>query len=631
MAEHERRQRVISSTPRLTPDDIANRAFATGFRGYAEAEVRSFLRRVSEEVAHLREREHQLTAVIDDLEERLRAPRPLDEQELLEALGEETARLLRSAREAADDIRKKAEERAARVIEDAQEEAHRLRTEAAEILGVRTQEAETQAAEIVAEAEARAAEIRSATERNAEEGRQRAEHEAESVLEAARQQGREMLDEARAARERVLADLGRRRQLLQAQVEELRQGRDRLLDAYRVVKRTFLDATEALSQVEARAATGRVPHGPEAGELHVTTGEIAPVLGPEPPVEAAPAAAEESAGAPPGVTETAAPEPAAGAVVPEPALVPEPVVEPEPEHSASETRAMTDVDSLFARLRAGQPEETAPAGGAEAEPVAAGLEEPVGGAGEISLADEEAAEGAAGAAAATGASETSPTEAWRERYGAATEPLLAPLAKAAKRSAQDDQNALLDAVRRHKGRPASAQVLPDEASARETWKGVLRAALDEAYGTGREAGGGSAAPAPDAVLDDAADTVVAPLRERLAHAIDEVDEGDTSGLVERIGARYREWKNQQLERVLGDLLVSTWSRGVYDAAPDGAVLHWIPMAEGRCADCDDNALEPSVKGAPFPTGQPHPPAHPGCRCLLAPASMLEAVAAGPTP
>jgi hypothetical protein len=23
-----------------------------------------------------------------------------------------------------------------------------------------------------------------------------------------------------------------------------------------------------------------------------------------------------------------------------------------------------------------------------------------------------------------------------------------------------------------------------------------------------------------------------------------------------------------------------------------------------------------VKGSDFPTGQPHPPAHPGCRCLL---------------
>src|SRR4029079_17241225 len=86
------------------------------------------------------------------------------------------------------------------------------------------------------------------------EQRQRAEREAEELVEAARQQGREMLDEAKSTRERVLADLFRRRSLLQAQVDALRGGRDNLLDAYRVVKRTFLEATEALAHVEARAA-----------------------------------------------------------------------------------------------------------------------------------------------------------------------------------------------------------------------------------------------------------------------------------------------------------------------------------------------------------------------------------------
>jgi hypothetical protein len=31
-----------------------------------------------------------------------------------------------------------------------------------------------------------------------------------------------------------------------------------------------------------------------------------------------------------------------------------------------------------------------------------------------------------------------------------------------------------------------------------------------------------------------------------------------------------------------------------------------------------------VKGKEFPTGQAYPPAHPGCRCLLAPAELLNA-------
>jgi hypothetical protein len=66
-----------------------------------------------------------------------------------------------------------------------------------------------------------------------------------------------------------------------------------------------------------------------------------------------------------------------------------------------------------------------------------------------------------------------------------------------------------------------------------------------------------------------------------------------------------------------DVLTAAWSRGVFDAVPDGTRLQWVPNEEGRCADCDDNALEPTVKGENFPTGQVHPPAHPGCRCILA--------------
>ena len=136
---------------------------------------------------------------------------------------------------------------------------------------------------------------------------------------------------------------------------------------------------------------------------------------------------------------------------------------------------------------------------------------------------------------------------------------------------------------------------------------------------GASAVGGEPGRVEDALAREAAATIVLPVRERIAAAIDTGADGDTSGLVERIGARFREWRNQSLEEALVDALAWAWSRGVYDASPDGAVLRWIPLVEGRCADCDDNGLEPTVKGSSFPTGQPHPPAHPGCRCLLAPA------------
>ena len=61
MTESER-QRLISSTPHLSPDEIAKRTFTNGVRGFTEAEVRAFLKRVSEEMVAARDRERELLA-----------------------------------------------------------------------------------------------------------------------------------------------------------------------------------------------------------------------------------------------------------------------------------------------------------------------------------------------------------------------------------------------------------------------------------------------------------------------------------------------------------------------------------------------------------------------------------------
>jgi DivIVA domain-containing protein len=580
MNESDRRQRVISSTPRLSIDEVASRSFAKGVRGFSETEVRGFLKRVSEELALTRVREQELESAIDALEEQVRAPRPLSEQELLDALGEETARLLRSAREASDDIRKKAEERAARLVQEAAEASERTRAEATELLQTRTEEAEAKTAELVSDAETRAMTALEA-----------AKAEAETILDHARQQGREMLDEAKAARERVLGDLVRRRALLKGQIEALRAGRDHLLDAYRTVKGTFLDATEALAQVEARAAVERTASGSEAIDIAAEiAAEIEKLDGPVSTELADANGAEGPVAA--GGAETDGGEATAA------------------ETEVAETEvatALADVDTLFARLRAGHDEAATADAPNETDAAAAAS---------VSRAAVDSGAGVPGGARCT-------AEEWRTRRAKAIDPLLPALLKRAKRRAQDDQNALLDSVRRHKGRPSAQQVLSDSVASRDAWAKVLREALDRAYGSGRTAAGADTALASDAVASVAAEAVVAPLRERLTVAIDSGEEGDTGGLVERIGARYREWKNQSLERTLGETLASAWTRGVYDAVPDQAVLWWVPFEEGRCSDCDDNALEPTVKGEQFPTGQAFPPAHPGCKCLLAPAGLLE--------
>jgi hypothetical protein len=63
-----------------------------------------------------------------------------------------------------------------------------------------------------------------------------------------------------------------------------------------------------------------------------------------------------------------------------------------------------------------------------------------------------------------------------------------------------------------------------------------------------------------------------------------------------------------------------FGRGLYVALPEGASARWLVDDGGvPCPDCDDDALAGAVtKGEPFPTGPCHPPAHPGCRCLLVP-------------
>jgi hypothetical protein len=85
-----------------------------------------------------------------------------------------------------------------------------------------------------------------------------------------------------------------------------------------------------------------------------------------------------------------------------------------------------------------------------------------------------------------------------------------------------------------------------------------------------------------------------------------------------VGAAYREWKTQRIERVAGDHIVSAFSRGAFAAVSDGTSQHWVvDDVDGPCPDCDDNALAGSTpRGQAFPTGQMHPPAHPGCRCVL---------------
>jgi hypothetical protein len=203
------------------------------------------------------------------------------------------------------------------------------------------------------------------------------------------------------------------------------------------------------------------------------------------------------------------------------------------------------------------------------------------------------------------------------------------LTRRLKRALQDEQNDVLDRLRNLKGAPAAERLLPDEKSQVERYAAAARPLLAEAATAGAlfsdETLGlpGRDAPVDVEVLDLAEECgsgIVSPLRRRLEQAIEAGAGDDQSVLVESLGSAYREWKTQRIERLAGDVLSAAFSRGTWQAAPGGARFRWVVEdTEGPCPDCDDDALAGDIpKGEVFPTGQHHPPAHSGCRCLLVP-------------
>ena len=206
---------------------------------------------------------------------------------------------------------------------------------------------------------------------------------------------------------------------------------------------------------------------------------------------------------------------------------------------------------------------------------------------------------------------------------AVTEPLAGQLTKRMKRALQDEQNASLDRLRTSRGTVTVDQILASADDQRTPYRTLAAPFLEQAA----RAGSASSEFGPVSVgVDDLAvqlaDDVAGALRSRLDTVLHAgASEGlDLAGMGERISSVYREWKVQKLERLAVHYLVAAHERGGFLAHPEGTPLRWLVDDEGPCPDCEDNALAgPTPRGERFPTGQLHPPAHLGCRCLLTPA------------
>ena len=625
---------------------MSRHTFATARRGFEAGEVRAFLEEVARELSAGQEREQQLRKELAEAENRAANP-VIEESTLTAALGQETARVLQAAHDAAADLLRRAEtEIAERVAEVEARETHSKA------------EAERTAAEQAATLQEEREQSHRQAQRDAAGLVDTARDESEKMLEAARSECRSMVSQAQELRTRILTDLSNRRRVLHLQIEQLRAGRERLSEAIQEVRLSvdhiaddlFRAEDEARLAAEAagRSAADAPPEVDESLELargDVTTGAVADAALDAVRQVAEPDGAAATAAAAPG--SEASDSVAAGGPV-------ESGGSAESGGSVETGGRSQQVDDLFAKLRAGTTVEapatdkTTPGGktdeGDAPEAPSASAREDIGvtnGAIETESAAEDQVgpddsgepqpelisgaqpEGAgAGGSEGTGSEEVAvsqddrPTELLRrdDLLG----PAIAGLSRRVKRALQDDQNDILHRLRNEGGWKDT--VLPDANEHMARYVEASKEMLQEAARAGAVYVGITAETNEDVipVATELASELVGPLRRRLEEDGPNVDPNDDAALVEHVGAAFREWRGDRTERLAGDHATAAFSQAALGAMPREVAVRWIADDLGApCADCEDNALAEDVTpGEEFPTGHLRPPAHSGCRCLL---------------
>jgi DivIVA domain-containing protein len=578
--------RAPISSSRIATGDIARHSFAIVRRGFDTDEVRAYLQSVSRSIEAFEEREQELRNAVAEAEERAAHP-VVDEATLTVSLGQHSAQILRHAHEEAARIVVQAQEGAATLLRETQSQVDELQARTEASSAERVVEVELLVAN--AEQEARVESERMLAEAVAD---------GEAVIARAKDEGRALLEQVQEARRRVLADLASRRRALGIQIEQLRAARDEMAASVLGVRDKVDGILAHLERTdeEARAAAMAVGdqfrlHGVDDGphdqdSVDEATGE-------------SPTTAESGEG---------------------------PGVEPG-DDAAGAPAAAPSVDELFARIRAGTgeaggPAKAAAAPGALPEAQAGEAAADAGGSvieppeGEAAAPEAEAPEAEAPKAEAPNAeAPPGPDDKLIARRDELLAPVTARLSRTVKRALGDDQNRLLDRLRSAPSLTVDELLGPED----EHMAGFATAArshLAEAFAAGTAFGGAgkAAVPAGDAIEqseEGLAHVVVTMLRRQMAAGGGE--------LSDRVGAAFREWRGERVERLAGDYATQAFSAGVTAAGGNGKV-RWVVTSASGCSDCEDNALAGAVSASEtFPTGHAHPPAHSGCRCLVAPA------------
>jgi len=621
-----------------SPAAVGSAQFNVSRKGYDQGEVRDFLRMVSAELARLQEREKFLESEMRAMQTRgLSDPGVLDEATVTALLGEETARVLTVAREAAQQMRDRAAETAERIVREASAEVARLREQA---------------------------EIESSRRRSD------AATDSESEIELAKQQGREMVNEARAYREKLLNELAVRRELARQQIEELIRSRDRLKAAFEraslaasgvVGDLTDFDEaaeefqqavpvvieTKPISVIEPRndSPTNVLPFDrekfeddatetvnersnelvdepvtelvsePEILEPVVEAENIVHVIQDSAPTITDEQPAESDDGHRAKIVQmfgrtsrrlhpsTETPEVDQTApTVPE-AKTPELIKKIEPKKSS--------VDDLFAKLRQ-----------AGAENVASSVKTVKDSSHKTTETPKKAVEPP---------KPIEPDLKMFERRDSALIAVDEMLVKKLKRVLADEENAMLNYLQSKKAQVALEKVLPSFENQLQTFveatsKELIEAAMSGAQSLSKSLKSDlrkkiSNATVMQVLSKKLADDIVYPLRERIQKCVESSD-GSASEMSSLIRSAYREWKMKQVDKIVGDISRLAYSRGAYLVLETGVKVCWMVDPNGPpCADAEDNSLAGEVNcGEKFPTGDEHPVIHAGCKCLVVPSS-----------
>lgn len=611
-----------------SPAAVGSAQFTVTRRGFDTEEVRDFLRSVSAELGRLQERERFLESELRAMQTRgMSGPGVLDEETVTALLGEETARVLTVAREAAAQMRVRAAEAAERLVREANSDAIRVREDA----DIETSRRRSDAVSDV-----------------------------EAELELAKQQGREMVNEAREYREKVLSELARRRELARQQIEQLIHSRDRLVNAFDRARLAANDVVGDLAEFddlsnEVAHATG-ITKPTNAGSNDFVDHTQDPDAIPQKTAgtQVIDVVEEEM------LEELVADDEIITEVIIEEVIIEEvvettitPIHEEQvgmSDHPSTDVPAvehLAEVVQLFGKKHreATITQVTAPA----PEPIAkvqapkiAEVKPQI-----LKTSSKKSVDDLFASLRKTSIAEIARTAAPKAVVPKAKavipkvdgsvfvhrdevlEPIIVTLTSKIKRALADEENAMLTYLQGRKAAVALEKVLPEPASHVQGYvEAINEDVMSAAMGGAKSLSSSLKADLRRKVTSSAVmqvmsknidDVLIRPLRDRIQRCVEQSD-GDREEMSKLIRSVYREWKMQRVEQHIGDIARLAFSRGAYLVLDQGTPVCWMVDPNGPpCADAEDNSLAGATAlGSEFPTGHSHPIAHSGCRCLISP-------------